>query len=236
MSIFNWFSRKQPTPQHPKAARSGGTLPDAARFSPTSDTARDKPAAPVPAPSAAHLKTDRLEQREHLDEVVRDSMLRAGVLGARYKFKVVSPDGRAGQFLIMIDLADTLAGDTARLAEIEATMAQIAKLRHGILITAVYWRLSEQVTAGLAPHQAVTPAPATAAAAVPQPAASGVPAAKGSGRFEPLAHDEILAFKRAAATTAPGAALSASGEIVAAGRRQPAPSTDFEDTQMMDSD
>lgn len=234
MSIFNWFSRKQPAPQHAKAARLSGTLTDAARFTPTSDTARDKPAAPVPAPSAAHLKTERLEQRQHLDEVVRDSMLRAGVLGARYKFKVLSPDGRAGQFLIMIDLADTLAGDTARLAEIEATMAQIAKLRHGILITAVYWRLSEQVTAGLAPHQAAMSAPA--AATVPQPAASGVPAAKGSGRFEPLEHGEILAFKRAAAITAPGAALSASGEIVAAGRRQSAPSTDFEDTQMMDSD
>src|SRR5574343_431788 len=47
--------------------------------------------------------------------VVRDAMVRAGVLSASYKFKVLSLDQRGRQFLVMMDLAREYGGETARL-------------------------------------------------------------------------------------------------------------------------
>jgi len=43
---------------------------------------------------SGHRKSERLERRELVYEVVRDAMLRAGVLAASYKFKVLSLDAR----------------------------------------------------------------------------------------------------------------------------------------------
>ncbi len=76
-------------------------------------------------------------------------MIKAGVLSSTYKFKVLSLDSRGRQYLIMMDLARQYVGETARLAEIEGLIAQHAKTRHDILVTAVYWRINEHVTAGL---------------------------------------------------------------------------------------
>lgn len=174
MSILKWFSSQQATKKRANFERSGGAQAEATRSRILATTGPDRPA---PLPHAANFKTDRLPHREHLYEVVRDAMLRAGVLAARYKFKVLSLDGRGSPFLIMIDLADPLAGVGARLAEIEATMAQTAKLRHDILITGVYWRMSEPVTAGLPPaHAAPTPNKAAPEPALSYPlAGAGTP-------------------------------------------------------------
>ena len=65
-----------------------------------------------------------MERRELLYTVVRDAMVRAGVLSASYKFKVLSLDQRGRQFLVMMDLAREYGGETARLSEIEALIAQ----------------------------------------------------------------------------------------------------------------
>lgn len=199
MSIFKWFSKQQPIKNHAQPVASGQAAPP----QPAADITRGKSAGVMNASPAAP-KTERLAQREQLHAVVRDVMLRAGVLGARYKFKILSLDGRGSPFLVLMDMADPLAGDAARLAEIEATLAQSAKQRHEILITAVYWRMSEQVTDGLRPKEQARPAPL---------------------------QQEVAAFKRALASAAPGAALSASGQIASA-----PPPGDFQDTQMMDSD
>lgn len=207
---------------------------------------------PAPAPLSEHAvnrKTERLQHREHLYDVVRDSMIRAGVLGASYKFKVLSLDGHGRQFVIMMDLTAPMAGGAARQAEIEAMMAQTAKVRHDILVTAVYWRISEQVTAGLSsssplPASArppVTPTPALEPVPVPElqassPLPAGASQTTESPRYEPLQQDEMIAFKRALASAVPGLPLSAAGQIVTSGRRNPAPSVDFEDTQLVEAD
>ena len=117
----------------------------------------------------ADRKHERVERRELLYAIVRDSMTRAGVLSAHYKFKVLSLDSRGRQYLIMMDLPQDQAENPARLAEIEGLIAKSAKISHEIVVTAVYWRFNETVTSGLSksvvPHFA--PPPATLAPAKP---------------------------------------------------------------------
>ena len=69
--------------------------------------------SPVPG-SAANRRGERLERRELLYAVVRESMTSAGVLSSGYKFKVLSLDSRGVQYLIMMDLARQLVADIAR--------------------------------------------------------------------------------------------------------------------------
>lgn len=238
MSILDWLSSKKPakTAAAPESS-SLGHLDATAPLRP-SDRLRVK-LAPAPIGHAANHKTERLAHRELIYRVVRDAMIRAGVLAASYKFKVLSLDARGQQYLIMLDLFSPSAGDTARLAEIEAMMAQMAKKRHDMTVTAVYWRVSEQVTAGLPRSQSVpSPQPPRKG---PELQASHRPATpvtldKQAPQYEPLQHDEVAAFKRARARAAPAAALAAPGQIVTSGRRNPAPPVEFEDTQMAHSD
>jgi hypothetical protein len=225
MSIFNWFSSHQ------------------SKKSPSAEAASARGPADAKAPQAAadkshpgSHKSERLEQREHLYSVVRDTMIRAGVLGGSYKFKVLSLDARGVQFLIMMDLAEPLAGHAGRLAEIEGLIVQAAKARYDIGVTAVYWRVNVPVKASHG-HRP------SAAAQAPRPMGEekAVPAAVATqptspSRYEPLQQDEVAAFKRALASAAPAAPLSASGQIVTSGRRNPAPPVEFEDTHMADSD
>lgn len=115
-----------------------------------------------PPADAAGRRTERMERRELLYAVVRDAMVRAGVLSAGYKFKVLSLDQRGRQFLVMIDLGREYGGETARLSEIEALIAQTAKSRFDILVTAVYWRINDHVAVGVpghgTPHPSLAPA------------------------------------------------------------------------------
>ena len=191
-------------------------------------------AAVPPIDASGNRKTERIERREQLYSVVRDAMTRAGLLSASYKFKVLSLDPRGRQYLIMMDLSNQSAGDTDRLAEIESLIAQSAKSRHEILVTAVYWRVSANVTAGLSsarPNSFGVPSrPVPLSARQP----TRVPVAAQPARYEPLQADEVLAFKNALATAAPATVLVASGEIVKSGRRNPALQPDFENTELID--
>jgi hypothetical protein len=221
MSLFGWFSRKPH--EHAPAPESSG-LGHVDATVPYLPNGKGRAKGPVSVPgSAANRKNERLERRELLYTVVRESMMRAGLLSTSYKFKVLSLDSRGRQYLIMMDMARQNVGDTARLADMESHIAKIAKTRHDILVTAVYWRVNEHVTAGLA-HSAV------AVAARP---AAGPSAAPKAPRFEPLQADEVAAFKQALASIPTPAALSAPGEIVRSGRRNPAPPS-FQDTELDD--
>ena len=159
MSLFSWFSRK---PAPPKAKpRSAGAEPSGLlNADATVPLAPGRPGQPllqpVPPEHAANRKHERMERRELLYTVVRDAMVRAGVLSASYKFKVLSLDQRGRQFLVMMDLAREYGGETARLSEIEALIAQTAKTRYDILVTAVYWRINDHVAVGL-PQKGITP-------------------------------------------------------------------------------
>ena len=183
MSLFSWFSRK---PAPPKAKpRSAGAEPSGLlNADATVPLAPGRPGQPllqpVPPEHAANRKNERMERRELLYTVVRDAMVRAGVLSASYKFKVLSLDQRGRQFLVMMDLVREYGGETARLSEIEALIAQTAKTRYDILVTAVYWRINDHVAVGL-PQKGITPTTVPSAAApqgvVRKPVPAPVPAA-----------------------------------------------------------
>ena len=183
MSLFSWFSRK---PAPPKAKpRSAGAEPSGLlNADATVPLAPGRPGQPllqpVPPEHAVNRKNERMERRELLYTVVRDAVVRAGVLSASYKFKVLSLDQRGRQFLVMMDLAREYGGETARLSEIEALIAQTAKTRYDILVTAVYWRINDHVAVGL-PQKGITPTTVPSAAApqgvVRKPVPAPVPAA-----------------------------------------------------------
>jgi hypothetical protein len=232
MSLLSWLF---PEPKHAKAAAaadsSGLSHADATRPVSGRRGASAKDAAGNAQP--ANRKGERMARRELLYSVVRESMTRAGVLSASYKFKVLSLDARGRQFLVMVDLARAYGSDTGRLAEIEAMVAQAAKARYDIVVTAVYWRMHEHVAVGI-PGKA--PARGTASQPVPlesQPdALESTPAILDSGpaplqphplapvragaRYEPIEADEVAAFKKALAAGSKPAPLAPSAAKPAA--------------------
>ena len=180
---------------------------------------------PIAAPPSSR-KTERSGRREQLYGVVRDAMTRAGVLSASYKFKVLSLDSRGANYLIMMDLSSQAADEVARLSEIESLIAQNAKARFEILVSAVYWRLNEHVTAGLTAKKA---SPAVAEVAAAGAAAQVAPGVS-------LDVNEMMTFKNAFASAPKSAPLAASGEILRSGRRNPQPSTQFANTEVLENE
>lgn len=228
MSLLEWFSKKpqakpMPTPESSGLGHMDATVP-------LHPAARARMGT-TPSGHAANRKTERLERRELLYAVVRQSMTRAGVLSSSYKFKVLSLDSRGRQYLIMMDIARQYAGETARLAEIEGEIAKSAKAQHDILVTSVYWRVNEHVTTGLSRPVATAPAVSEPTPA-PAPAPVSAPA---KPRFEPLQADEVAAFKQALSNGVAKAPPPPPGEVVRSGRRNPAPVPVFQDTQLDDS-
>lgn len=169
MSLFSWFSRK-PSPSKPRSPIEPSGLLNADATVPLA-VGRNPALEPRPVEHAANRKNERMVRRELLYTVVRHAMVRAGVLSASYKFKVLSLDQRGRQFLVMMDLAREFGGETVRLSEIEALIAQTAKARYDILVTAVYWRINDHVAVGI-PQKGIAPLGASLPAAS---AAVGVP-------------------------------------------------------------
>ncbi|MFN7641028.1 MAG: hypothetical protein ACK5PE_00935, partial [bacterium] len=95
---------------------------------------------PLAKEQAVDLKSQRLERRELLYAVVRESMARVGMLSSSYKYKVLSLDSLGNEYLIMMDLPREMAEHIGQLAEIEQVITQNASQRHHIDVTAVYWR------------------------------------------------------------------------------------------------
>ena len=149
MSLFSWFSRK-PVPVRPRPVLDPSVLLGADATIPLVPGRQLRPTVATPPPEyAADRVNERTQRREMLYTVVRDAMVRAGVLSASYKFKVLSLDQRGRQFLVMMDVARQYGGETGRLSEIEALIAQTAKSRFDILVTAVYWRINDHVAVGV---------------------------------------------------------------------------------------
>jgi hypothetical protein len=163
-----------------------------------------------------------MARRELLYAVVRQAMIRAGVLSSGYKFKVLSLDSKGHQFLVMVDLARSYGADSARLADIEAMIAQAAKTRHDMVVEAVYWRINEHVAVG---DPAMPGMPRVAENSQPaildsHPGSLETGAARAAPRFEPIQADEVAAFKSAlAAGVAPTAAAAPVRSAAAAGER-----------------
>jgi hypothetical protein len=192
MSLFSWFTR---TPSNQAQGRGN----------------RDEGES---SGRQSSRRSERLERRELLYSVVRESMTGAGLLSSSYKFKVLSLDSRGRQYLIMMDMAAQNVTDPVRLSGIETHISKIAKSRHDILVTAVYWRVNEHVSANLShtqdEHVRTLPTPR---------------------RFEPLEASEVAAFKQALSSVPVATPLSAPGEIMKSSRRNPQPSR-FPDTEL----
>ncbi len=132
-------------------------------------------------------KQDRLNRREALFGVVRETMLRAGILSSAYKFKVLSIDQHGRHFLVLLDLSLELAeSETAqRQLEIEQMITTAASVRCQATVQAVYWRYFEdeiqppvsKPRAATEPEAAAAPEPLPAAAPPAVPVAAAVAAA-----------------------------------------------------------
>ena len=252
MSLLNWFS-----PHKTKAADAHGALPASSGLSRLDSTKPFSGGRHHGTAQPANRKQERLERRELLYAVVRESMVRAGVLSSSYKFKVLSLDPRGRQFMVMVDLAQGASGDTNRLSEIEAMVAQSAKARYDIAVSAVYWRANEHVAIGdpahpthpvqVAQRSAQAQAPQSRPAPLHPDAMESGPAplfepmssrsadlrAAAGARFEPLQDDEVAAFRKALE-----AGVRGEQALAAAGAGKAAQSytllTGFEDTEMID--
>lgn len=241
MSIFDWFSGRKSAPKNAASESSGLGPADVTLPLLPNDRLRAKLAS-APAKQAANRKTERMERRELLYSVVRDTMIRAGVLAASYKFKVLSLDARGHQYLIMMDLASSAAVDLSRLAEIEVVLAQAAKMQHDILVTAVYWRVNEHVSVGLSRVPPATAARAHAptlaqlTSRAPATWVTPVRAPLAGPHYEPLHENELADFKRALSDATSTALPVRPSEPVTSGRRNPAPREEFADTQIEDPD
>lgn len=159
--------------------------------------------------------------RELLYTVVRESMNKMGVLSSSYKFKVLSLDSRGRQYLVMMDVQRLQTGEVGRMSEIETLIAQTAKARHDILVTAVYWRVSEQM---------VPTAPARRMSETNVPVGAAAPVSRSS--FDPIQQEEVEAFKKALA--AAPRAQPRPGELVQSGPMVAGNSHGFEETQLDD--
>ena len=211
MSVLNWFSRKAAPETSPPTSglpvEGGETVP------PT-------------------RKSERAARRELLYTVMRECMMRAGVLSSSYKFKVLSLDSQGRQFMVMVDLNNQPESGTAELSEIEAMVVQAAKTRHNIAVKAVYWRQKDGAAAGAQPRRpaAVKPAAVGAVAAsgpVPLRAVPPAAATPSDDPNEPINAAEMAAFKHALATGTKPAMRPA-----AKGPQSYTLLTGFEDTEM----
>ncbi|MGC4367321.1 hypothetical protein [Hydrogenophaga sp. R2] len=83
----------------------------------------------------------RILRREQLFTVIRESLIRGGVLSTSYSFKVLSTDANGDSFLVLIDLA-LGAKDLPDeyLLEIERWIQRSAQSRHAMEVRSVYWR------------------------------------------------------------------------------------------------
>jgi hypothetical protein len=230
MSFLNWFGKK-------------GSIPESAQSEP-SDIGQSDATVPVDrflsatpvverSPASTLSKNERLERRELLYAVVRESMTAAGVLSSTYKFKVLSLDSNTSQYLIMMDLPREHLADPGHFAEIEGAIARSAKDRYDILVTAVYWRVNDLVTAGSGAAHGVQRAAQVQSVEIAQEPVPIAPVAS-VGPFAPIQDEEVLAFKKAVASGASAASVIPRVEPVHSGRRKPEPIPDFSDTEPFD--
>ncbi|MEZ5662419.1 MAG: hypothetical protein R3E94_02680 [Burkholderiaceae bacterium] len=140
----------------------------------------------------------RILRREQLFAVVRESLIRGGVLSTSYEFKVLTLDANGDGFLVLVDLAlPAVTMPDEYLLEIERWIQSSAKARHGMEVRGVYWRrLAEHDQRGIALKAAVV-AQRRVSAQEASPTAIPVPPTHSPDRMQPVAPDEVAAFRQA---------------------------------------
>ena len=181
MPLFGWFSRAA----HHAADASA------------SDNSRGS--RPIEMAGTAHQpRSERSVRREQLYVIVREVMVRVGILSAGYKFKVLALDSTGQRFVVMVDLAPAYAADPGQQRNIESLIAELAKARLNASVHAVYWRINGQI------HAMPTP-PVVAEAQIMETRLA--PVQSGRRAFEPIDSLEMDAFKQAVAATGPISAV-----------------------------
>lgn len=102
------------------------------------------PAVPIATPGAhaGGLRQQRAVRREQLFALVRENMIRMGVLSSHYKFKVLTLDPGGEQFIVMVDWQPGAQGaDPVFEKQFEAGLQHLLVERlQGFKVKAVYWR------------------------------------------------------------------------------------------------
>jgi hypothetical protein len=156
----------------------------------------------------------RILRREQLFSVVRESLIRGGVLSTSYDFKVLTLDANGDSFLVLVDLAlPAEAMPDAYLLEVERWIQSSALARHDMSVPSVYWRRKAvHDQRGIALRAAVdaqtkraTPSISAADEFVDE-SPTAIPAPPRSSplqRAQAVEADEVEAFRRALEVVAP---------------------------------
>jgi hypothetical protein len=183
-----------------------------------------QPAAAASSQRLEQRRTERNAKRELLFQVVRESMVRVGVLSSAFKFKVLSLDQRGRSFLVMIELSAEFSGEVEKLAEIENMIAQTARHRFEIVVQAVYWRYFNTASApSSAPASTPASAPAPLLGAIHAPSSRPAPlfGMNGSGAA-PASQPAHTAASAASAAAQKAAGITGSFPIIGATASQKA--------------
>ena len=232
MALFGWLTgKKKKTSRakpHPADAMDSvmyeagvefGTVPERKPVAPNAQDAVLSAAEQAIEQRRKQRKADRMGRREALFGIVRESMLRAGILSSAYKFKVLSIDQKGRHFLVLLDLSLDLARTepASRLLEIEKMIVESAQNRVQVTVQAVYWRHYQAAAANparpagegsatVSPLRAAAAA-RTAAAAAAAPTGESLKAALGSSA------DSIAAALSAARERMPAAPNTRPSEL-----------------------
>lgn len=173
----------------------------AARSKPLPEPGESRPDSKPPTQAAVERKVLRLERRELLYAVIRESMARVGILSSTYKYKVLSLDSRGNEYLVMMDLPQDLASHLDQLATIEETVIASALQRHRITVVAVYWRIQDL---GKATASVLRRPRADQGGDHMVSAEDSVPAGpSATKRFAPIRAEEMQAYKAGQRPVAP---------------------------------
>lgn len=189
MTILSWFRSKQSTQGN------GASGKGRRSFSHTT------------LPLISPRRGRRILRREQLFSIVRESMIRGGVLSTSYEFKVLSLDANADKFLVLVELAlpaDEMPDEY--LLEIERWVQLSARSRLDMEVPAVYWRRkAAPEKKGTALHASVSAQTRREAQLISDaPASIPMPSLRSAGgRPQPVGADEVTAFRQALERPAP---------------------------------
>lgn len=141
----------------------------------------------------------RILRREQLFTVIRESLIRGGVLSTSYSFKVLSTDANGDSFLVLIDLA-LGAKDLPDeyLLEIERWIQQSAQARHAMEVRSVYWRRRPAVDrVGTALRASVAAQTRRETEPMRETAIPRPPQPERTGSGQPVTAAEVEAFRQA---------------------------------------
>ncbi len=118
-------------------------------FSSSHSGTKEAGVGPETGPVKMNLDERMAFRREMLFDSVKSTMESRGILSASYRFKVVRADKRGHSFVVMVDLStdfmDAEQGHQRPLMALGEAIRKNALTRYGLGVTAVYWRVNEEI-------------------------------------------------------------------------------------------